>query len=219
MALPQTIVGRILHQPGPWGSRRPLRNVGQVFLSLSTNTQSVPFGSAYTDEGGQFTITGNLQPFPASGMYIQVVDVCQSIMHNQPIPRPPRPDSSPLSPDNLGDITVPWEPADAQLATLNTFFLKDTQTLARRLCELLRSPYYPIHITLRRESVDGTGQDYTVAQRMLIPLKVPRSRVLTRIVEDIQDEVMSTQSNKLNEAIIEILQRLAAVNIKALESS
>ncbi len=219
MPLPVTISGRVIHQPGPWGSKRPLRNVGEVEIFLQNNTQSIPFGKATTNQGGWFNITANPQSFPATSMFIQVVDPCKVIMHSLQILRPPKQNASVFSPDDIGDITVPWEPADAQLADVNIFFLKDTQTLARRLCDILKSPYYPIHITLFRESVTGTGQDYTPAQRLLIPLKSPRSGFVKHLVEDIQDEVVSTKSNKTSDVIVEVLERFSRVTIKVLEES
>lgn len=222
MALPITIRGRVLHQPGPWGSKRPLRNVGQVEVFLQNSTLSSSLGMATTDQDGWFNITGNPPSFSVTNMFIQVVDPCKVIMHSQLIPRPPNTNASILPIDDLGDITVPWEPADTILARVKGIECKDTQTLARTLSStlsiLLKSPRNPFWIALRRESVDGTGNDYTPAQRLLISLKAPRSGFLKRLVEDIQDEVVSTKSNNISDMVVEILQRLSMWDIKVLET-
>jgi len=217
--MPTTITGRVLHQPGHWGSKRPLRNIGRITAWTYDNAQSFPFGVAFTNQEGWFSITANLPASRVIGMWIQVEDLCGTETYMHQIPRPPQPNSSILFPDNVGNIIAPWEPADAGLANLDIFFLKNYQSLARRLCERLKSPYYPMHISLWRESVDGTGQDYTPAQKLLIPLKAPRSGFLIHLVQDIQDEIVSTKSNTTNDAVVEILERLSMVEIKVLETS
>lgn len=216
--MPITITGRVVYQSGPWGSKRPLRNVGSVTVWMMSSTQPMLFGTAVTNQNGWFIITANLPPAAVLDMYVQVDDLCGVDTYMHHILRKPIPNSSILFPDHVGDIAVPWEPVDAKLADLDIFFIKDTQTLAKRLCERLKSPYYPLHISLWRESADGTGNDYTPAQKLLIPLKAPKSGFLPRLVQDIQDEIVSTKSNTTNDALIEILERLSLVSLKVLET-
>lgn len=212
-----TFEGRVIHQPGPWGSAHPLRNVGKVTIWLMSSTQPMLFGNTTTNQNGWFKVTANLPAIPALDLYVQVDDPCRAETHMHHVTRPPRPNSSVLLPDFVGEIEVPWEPDDAQMANVNIFNVKETQRLARILCDLLKSPYYPIHITLFRESVDGTGQDYTPAQKLLIPLKAPRNDFLSRLVGDIRDEVVSAKSETVNDLAVEILYRLSLVDIKVLE--
>ncbi len=216
-----SIAGRVVYAPGPWGSHRPVRNVAEVEIHVQNhrqpnNVQSVRFGRDITDRDGKFLITANLPPFLITRLFIHVINPCEGEMHNLQIERAIRPNAI-MIPEDLGDLTVPWELPDPVIAAVNMISLRDTQSLARKLCELLRTPEYPVTVILWRESEDGTGQSYTPAQKLLIALKAPREGFASRIVGDIKDEVLSAKSETVNGAFIEILERLSLADIQVLE--
>ncbi|MEZ5428625.1 MAG: hypothetical protein R2747_20430 [Pyrinomonadaceae bacterium] len=212
-----TITGRIFFKPGFWGRRMPFRQTGRVTVWLMGRTAPILGASGPSDGDGWFKISFNLPATPATDMYIEVEDPCSGEKHMQPIKRPPKISPIPLMTDNIGEIEVPWEPADAELAMVNSKRIRGYRLLAKTLSLLLRSPGYPINISLRRQSLDGTGKDYTPAQLLLIPMKVDRPGFLNRVVGDVRDEVINTRSEKLNDLAVEILEQLSTVDLKRLE--
>lgn len=211
------IKGRALYQPGPWGSKRPLRKSGQATVWLMNRTGPVSFATANIGQDGWFLITFPPPAALVTDFYIEIHETCTGEKHMHRVSRPPNPRAFALAPDDVGNIEVPWEPPDAELAYVESTFFKDTRLLAKKLCSLLRSPSYPITMALIRESVDGTGKDYTPAQNLLIPLKAPRANFAKYMVNDIDDEIVSTRSATINDSFADILERFSMVDIKGLE--
>jgi hypothetical protein len=211
------IRGRALYNPGPWGSKRPLRKAGNATAYLMDRTGPVFSAMAPIGADGRFLIVYTPPAARVTDFYIEIHSVCSGDKHMHHVNRPPNPRSFVLVPDELGDIEVPWEPVDAELAHVNSSHFKDTAAFAQKLSALVKSPSYPVRISLERESADGTGKDYTPAQKLLIPLKAPRDVFFKHIIEDIQDELMKTKSDTMNGLAAEILERFASVDIKTLE--
>ena len=171
------------------------------------------------DRSGRFVISFTPPATSVVDMYVQVNDVCGTDAISQRVPRPPNPRAtSMLFADDVGNFEVDWEPPDASLAIVDSTYQKGYQQLARTLADLLAASQFRANINLKRESADGTGKDYTPAQRLLIPWKAPREGLLTRLLEDIQDEIVATKEQSKTKITIEILRRLALVDIKALET-
>jgi hypothetical protein len=211
------IKGRVLFDPGPWGTSRPLRHSGVATVFLMDKNGPIFSASGNVDIYGRFLITFALPAMPSTDFYIEIENTCSGEKHMHHVLRPPKPGSFIISPDDVGDISVPWEPPDAELVHVNSRPFKDTRQFAKKLAALYRSPDYPINISLERESIDGTGKDYTPAQKLIIPLMAPREGFFKHLVEDVQDELVSTKSGNLSGVVGEILDRFGTVDIAALE--
>jgi len=127
-----------------------------------------------------------------------------------------------IFPQSLGEIIVPWVPVHKELAKVNSTSFEDTQSLARKLCQLLKSPAYPTLIILFRES-GGAINNFKWSTRTelifygLMQGNLPKD-FPSRIVEPLWDEGMRTKSDTSAGAIVTILERLSRIDIKELET-
>lgn len=128
-----------------------------------------------------------------------------------------------------GKHRVPWWPPQfmTALATIGGEVYRDTQKLSRKLCAFVRSPAYPLNISLSRESALDqttsytTGDDFTMGELLLIELgkqPVPANLPANLVGEMRKISRFASVQGTPAEAIATILDRLVTVNIQMLEN-
>jgi len=143
------VSGKVVYQPGPWGSKYPARKISATLTMTDPMGVSTFLSNSLGNDNGEFKIAS---PFIQSAFARITLEVTDDFTGEK--------DSLLLYPglvgpnsghQKIGEIVFPFKPEHPELAWINSIPFTDTKTLAKKLASLLGSPSYPLSIDLLSE--------------------------------------------------------------------
>jgi hypothetical protein len=172
-----TITGKLMHEPGPWGSNRPVRRSANVnFIARESPTgivpgQIFPLGTGMTDGDGNFSVRGDTTGIPNN---VAEIEEALSLEY---IPDGTTEEKTldavrwgAFSIHEAGTIRLNWQPPERAVAEVNGKGFEDINGFANQLAQELMDaqpkPYSARNtkIVLLREPSEA--DEYTRAQNL-----------------------------------------------------
>ncbi|MEP7076588.1 MAG: hypothetical protein ABI878_12345 [Acidobacteriota bacterium] len=143
------ISGRIVYQPGPWGTQYPARGISlSIVLTDTAGSRSI-VGSGLVNENGEFKIASTAVTVAFSQITLEIQEDFTG--ENLSFPLYPGTIGPNGGPQKLGNIVFPFKPEHPELAWINSAAFTDTKAFAKKLADILRSPSLPLSIDLFSE--------------------------------------------------------------------
>lgn len=143
------ISGRIVYQPGPWGTQYPARGISLGIVMTDTAGGLTVIGTGLVKENGEFKIASTAVSVAFTKLTLEIHEDFTG--ENFSFPLYPGTIGPNTGPQKLGDIVFPFKPEHSELAWINSAAFTDTKVVAKKLADILRSPSYPLSIDLVNE--------------------------------------------------------------------
>ena len=188
----------------------------------------------FTSRNGEFRIFTRPIPINVSGLILDITDYSQIIYTNDKILTcyqelmPGRISLQNTADQPLGEIILPWVPTLTltTLARVESRVLVDTQKLARCLQMLIKSPAYPVKISLSGQaqvhSYDPSVADDGLTETQRIFDQIAKGNLPADFSNSLMKEInavglMPTAATPTAEFFIRVLERFTTLNITELE--